>query len=452
MANKSMGKASKASDAPQVLLVDDDDGLRRLLSMRLESAGFTCVPVASGSEAQAAVAKAEPGVVVTDLRMDGMDGMELLTRLRSTHPSLPVILITAHGSIPEAVEATKHGAVDFLPKPLDHDLLIERVSETLGSRGRLSGATRETYGIVTQSADMLRLVEDAERIAQSDASVLVRGASGTGKELLAKAIHAASDRSRKPFVAINCGAIPSELLESELFGHRKGAFTGAARDHTGLFAAADGGTVFLDEIGDMPSELQVKLLRVLQEREIRPVGATASIPVDVRVVSATHQDLDEAINDGRFREDLLYRLNVVTLELPALNERVEDIPLLADHFLSSRSKQTKARVFAPDAMELLASANWPGNVRQLANVVERCAALAPGRVVDAGLVQRALGKQADTLTPLAEARDDFVRRYLIKLLKIAQGNVSQAARMAQRNRTEFYKLLSKHDLDPQDFK
>ena len=450
MASKAAKKKSDA--APQVLLVDDDDGLRRLLSMRLESAGFSCLPVASGAEAQSAVAKAEPGVVVTDLRMDGMDGMELLTRLRSTNPSLPVIMITAHGSIPEAVEATKHGAVDFLPKPLDHELLIERITDTLGARGRLGAGNRDTYGIVTQNEAMLRLIEDAERIAKSDASVLVRGASGTGKELLAKAIHAASDRSRKPFVAINCGAIPGELLESELFGHRKGAFTGAARDHTGLFASADGGTVFLDEIGDMPSELQVKLLRVLQEREIRPVGATASVPVDVRVVSATHQDLDAAIEDGRFREDLLYRLNVVTLELPTLNERVEDIPLLADHFLLARSKQSRARVFAPDAMELLASANWPGNVRQLANVVERCAALAPGRVVDAGLVQRALGKQADALAPLAEARDDFVRRYLIKLLKIAKGNVSQAARMAQRNRTEFYKLLAKHDLDPQDFK
>ena len=438
--------------APQVLLVDDDDGLRRLLSMRLESAGFSCKPVASGSEAQAAVSQAEPGVVVTDLRMDGMDGMELLTRLRSTHPSLPVIMITAHGSIPDAVEATKHGAVDFLPKPLDHEQLIERITDTLGARGRLRGGNRETYGIVTQSADMLRLVADAERIAKSDASVLIRGASGTGKELLAKAVHAASDRNRKPFVAINCGAIPADLLESELFGHRKGAFTGAARDHTGLFASADGGTVFLDEIGDMPSELQVKLLRVLQEREIRPVGATASIPVDVRMISATHQDLDAAIADGRFREDLLYRLNVVSLELPTLNERVEDIPLLADHFLLAQGGHSKARVFAPDAMELMVSADWPGNVRQLANVVERCAALAPGRVVDAALVQRALGKQADALPPLAEARDDFVRRYLIKLLKIAKGNVSQAARMAQRNRTEFYKLLSKHDLDPQDFK
>lgn len=447
MTNKS------ADNARRVLLVDDDDSLRRLLAMRLESAGFACDTVASGKEAEKAVAMAEPGVVVTDLRMDGMDGLELLTRLRRTNPSLPVIMITAHGSIPDAVEATQHGAVDFLPKPLDHDQLIERIRQALDDAGRLPGTQRgQTYGIVTQNADMLRLLEDTARIAKTEASVLIRGASGTGKELLARAVHQASHRARKPFVAINCGAIPGELLESELFGHKKGAFTGAARDHTGLFASADGGTVFLDEIGDMPLELQVKLLRVLQEREIRPVGASESIPVDVRVVSATHQDLDAAIADGRFREDLLYRLNVVALELPSLNERVEDIPLLADHFLASHSKHSRARVFAPDAMEVLASADWPGNVRQLANVVERCAALAPGRVVDLGLVQRALGKQSEGLVPLAEARDDFVRRYLIKLLKIAQGNVSQAARMAQRNRTEFYKLLSKHDLDPQDFK
>ena len=237
-----------------------------------------------------------------------------------------------------------------------------------------------------------------------------------------------------------------------MFGHSKGSFTGATRDHTGLFQSAEGGTVFLDEIGDMPMELQVKLLRVLQERQIRPVGSARSINVDVRVLSATHQDLSKAISEGRFREDLLYRLNVITLHLPPLDERREDIPLLADHLLVRLTRNTRRKVLAPEALEWLVGADWPGNIRQLSNVLERCVALAPGRIIDAELVRRALGQSAHRITPLAEARDEFVRDYLVKLLKIAGGNVSQAARMAERNRTEFYKLLARHDVDPGDFK
>ena len=299
---------------------------------------------------------------------------------------------------------------------------------------------------------MTQVLDDARRVAATDSSVLIQGASGTGKEVLAQAIHNASSRCKKPFIAINCGAIPADLLESELFGHTKGSFTGATRDHTGLFQSAEGGTVFLDEIGDMPMELQVKLLRVLQERQIRPVGSARSIDVDVRVLSATHQDLNQAIADGRFREDLLYRLNVVTLHLPPLDERREDIPLLADHLLVKLTRNTRRKVLAPEALEWLVGADWPGNIRQLSNVLERCVALAPGRVIDAELVRRALGQAAHRITPLAEARDEFVRDYLVKLLKIAGGNVSQAARMAERNRTEFYKLLARHDVDPGDFK
>ena len=437
--------------AATILLVDDDDGLRRLLSMRLGSAGFEVQQAESAEAALASVRRERPSIVVTDLKMDGMDGMGLLENLREHYPGLPVILLTAHGTIPDAVEATQSGAYDFLTKPVDHAELIERVRSAV-TQSAPDGDHDWAEEVITANPAMLQVLEDARRVAATDSSMLIQGASGTGKEVLAQAIHNASPRSKKPFIAINCGAIPADLLESELFGHSKGSFTGATRDHTGLFQSAEGGTVFLDEIGDMPMELQVKLLRVLQERQIRPVGSARSINVDVRVLSATHQDLSKAISEGRFREDLLYRLNVITLHLPPLDERREDIPLLADHLLVCLTRNTRRKVLAPEALEWLVGADWPGNIRQLSNVLERCVALAPGRIIDAELVRRALGQSAHRITPLAEARDEFVRDYLVKLLKIAGGNVSQAARMAERNRTEFYKLLARHDVDPGDFK
>jgi two-component system response regulator GlrR len=291
-------------------------------------------------------------------------------------------------------------------------------------------------------------------VADSDASVLIFGESGTGKELLARAIHEASPRSARPFVAVNCGAIPSDLLESELFGHARGAFTGAVQSHKGLFQAADGGTLFLDEIGDMPLPLQVKLLRVLQEGEVRPVGSTQPIPVDVRMISATHRDLDSQREQGLFREDLYYRLNVVSLNLPALADRREDIPLLAGHILQRLAERYRKPPLslAPDAMALLIAAPWPGNVRQLLNLLEQSVALATTPVIPATLVQAALKEDAAALIPFEEARKTFERDYLVRLLKITGGNVTQAAQLAKRNRTEFYKLLQRHRLEPGMFK
>ncbi|MBV8063372.1 MAG: sigma 54-interacting transcriptional regulator, partial [Nevskia sp.] len=278
-------------------------------------------------------------------------------------------------------------------------------------------------------------------------------ASGTGKELLARALHAGSPRVARPFVAINCAAVPAELLESELFGHRRGAFTGAHADHPGLFRAADGGTVFLDEIGDMPPELQVKLLRVLQEREVRPVGETRTVPVDVRVLSATHRDLDAAIAAGSFREDLYYRLNVVSLHLPTLEQRREDIPLLVTAQLAQLAAAgAPRRSYSAEAMALLVSAPWPGNIRQLFNVVERSVALAPSRCIGAAQLRRLLGDQPVALPSLDEARSDFTRGYLRQLLEMSGGNISRAARLAGRNRTDFYKLMSRHGIDPAEFK
>jgi two-component system response regulator GlrR len=298
------------------------------------------------------------------------------------------------------------------------------------------------------------LLRQAKRVADSDASVLIFGESGTGKELLARAIHRASPRRERAFVAVNCGAIPEPLLESELFGHTRGAFTGAVQAHKGLFQTADGGTVLLDEIGDMPLALQVKLLRVLQEGEVRPVGANEPIAVDVRVISATHRDLDAQKDTGQFREDLYYRLNVVSLKLPSLAERREDIPLLAAHFLRRLADRYKRPVpsLAPEAMALLVAAPWPGNIRQLLNLLEQAVALVPTTVIPASLVQNALREDASALVPFEEARKEFERDYLVRLLKITGGNVSQAAALAKRNRTEFYKLLQRHHLEPSMFK
>jgi two-component system, NtrC family, response regulator GlrR len=291
-------------------------------------------------------------------------------------------------------------------------------------------------------------------VAAGDASVLIRGESGTGKELLALAIHKASPRADKPFVAVNCGAIPEQLLESELFGHMKGSFTGAARDYKGLFQAAEGGTVFLDEIGDMPLPLQVKLLRVLQEREVRAIGSTQTIPVDIRVISATHRNLEEAIKAGAFREDLYYRLNVVTFSLPSLAERREDIPVLAMHFLKDLAGKYRKSLngFASEAMELLVKCPWPGNVRELYNVVEQAVALSTTPIITPVLVESAIRGQSEELSSFESARSEFERDYLARLLKITGGNVTQASRLAKRNRTEFYKLLQRHHLDPKLFK
>ena len=401
----------------------------------------------------------DPDLIITDLRMDGMDGMALFDAVRSKHPTLPVIILTAHGSIPEAVEATRNGVFSFLTKPFESKKLLDQVEQAL----RMShGASDEeppseeswSEEIVTRSAVMADVLSRAKMVAASDASVFIHGDSGTGKELLAQAIHKASLRRDAPFVAINCGAIPEPLLESELFGHRKGAFTGATADHKGLFQAADGGTLFLDEIGDMPIMLQVKLLRVLQDHEVRPVGATKGMPVDVRVISATHRDLKVAMEEGEFREDLYYRLNVVSLDLPPLSQRREDIPVLANHFLSKLASRYDRKLsgFAPDAMERLVAAPWPGNVRQLYNVVEQAVTLSTTPVIPGSLIQNALREEQGGIVPFADARHRFERDYLAKLLKTTGGNVSQAARLAKRNRTEFYKLLHRHELDPSLFK
>ena len=438
----------------KILLVDDDPGLLRLLSIRLRAEGYDVEAVESAHKALAMLNRFSPDLVITDLRMDKMDGIGLLKELQTRSPGLRVVIITAHGTIPDAVVATQSGAFGFLTKPIDKDELMVTVEKAMRVSGSAGVEEDWAVEIITRNQGMKEVLQQAKMVAATDARVLITGESGTGKELLAQAIHKASPRQNKPFVAINCSAMAENLLESELFGHEKGAFTGATRTHKGLFQSAEGGTLLLDEIGDMPMRLQVKLLRVLQENQVRPVGSTEALQVDVRVISATHRDLQELMREGRFREDLYYRLNVVNIKIPTLDERREDIPLLVANFLQLIAQEAgqERKVYAPEAVEMLVTAEWPGNIRQLYNIVRQNVALSRSPVISGELVQQSLGEHAGKLMSFSDARDEFTRNYLSQILQITMGNVSQAARLAKRNRTDFYKLLARHDLNPDQFK
>ncbi len=445
----------------KILLVDDDTSLLKLLSMRLKSSGYEIETAENAHQALARLAFFQPHLVITDLRMGDMNGLALFDRIHQQYPSLPVILLTAHGTIAGAVDATRKGVFSYLTKPFDSQQLLTEIQQALQQTHAYNSNEEDLRdhswrsGIITQSRIMEELLNQAQRLAKSDVSILIQGASGTGKELLAQAIHKSSVRNKHPFVAINCAAIPCNLFESELFGHKKGAFTGADKNHTGMFETANQGTLFLDEIGDMPLDFQAKLLRVLEQRTIRPVGSTQTVDVDVRIVSATHVNLEQAVENKSFREDLFYRLNIVILEIPALHERREDIALLARHFLQRILKKTThciARSFSPEALQQMMTAPWPGNIRQLLNVVEQVAVLSSTPVISEQLVTRALRGKTAAIPPLAKAQQEFEQDYLIRLMQITQGNVTRAAALAKRNRTEFYKLLNKHHLEAAAFR
>ncbi len=437
----------------KLLLVDDDTSLLKLLTIRLRHIGLQVEAAESATEALAMLPVFNPHVVITDLRMDEMSGMGLYEQIQKTRPTLPVIIMTAHGTIREAVKATSLGVFGFITKPINHLELNEQIQKALKLHASLfSSEPSEEWrkDIIGQSSLLEGLLKDVYHVSQSDISVYIQGDSGTGKELIAQALHKASPRKNKPFVAVNCSAIPEELLESELFGHKKGAFSGAIENRKGLFELANGGVLFLDEIGDMSPSFQVKLLRALQEEEIRPVGESQTRPIDVRIVSASHRDLKQMVEEKLFRLDLYYRLNIVTLKLPSLMERPEDIPLLVDHFIKQRSKRVKK--ISPEAMEILLGYEWPGNIRELKNVVDQACAFATTALIPASLIENALQKKNLSMSSFNEARKDFERDYLIRLLKLVGGNVSQAARIAKRNRTEFYRLLNRHMLKPVNFK
>ncbi len=438
----------------QILVVDDDTDILALLSNWLKKENFDVISCESGEEAISQVNIVQPNLVITDLYMGGMDGMQLLTEIHNDNPLLPVIIFSGQAKIPDAVRATHLGSAAFLTKPVQKEVLLEHVRKALRITAGDGFKNEINKKIIHRSKEISQLVELAQLVAENDVTVFISGATGTGKEVFAKVIHEASARRDKPFIAVNCGAIPEQLLESELFGHEKGAFTGANAKHEGLFQAASGGTIFLDEIGDMPLSLQVKLLRVLQDLQVRPVGSTRSYPIDVRIISATHQNLEEAVDKGTFREDLYYRLKVVPLEIPSLSERREDIPVLAEHFLALHAEQGKHKKkrFAPAAVEHMMDLPWPGNIRQLMNVIDLCVTLCKTATIPASLVKTALHDKAVPMQTLKEAKQAFERNYLISVLRITSGHVANAARIAGRNRTEFYKLLNQHNLEPAQFR
>jgi two-component system, NtrC family, response regulator GlrR len=434
----------------RILAVDDDPGLLRLLTIRLRAENYEVEAVENGVQALAATSRFRPDLVISDMRMDQMDGIELLKELQTRWPGLKVIMLTAHGTIPDAVQATQMGAFSFLTKPVEKQELLAQVEKALKISGFVDSSEEWRADIVTRSALMEEKLGQAHMVAGTDAHVLIAGESGTGKELLAHSMHQASPRRSKPFVVVNCAALAEDQLDVELFGRAESNGVKAAR---GQWQNADGGTLFLDEVGELSARLQQKLLRALQENMVRPVGSADGVPVNVRVISSTQHDLTRKMTAGEFREDLYYRLNVVHIELPPLSRRREDIPHLVAHFLAQLTRESGERkIYAPEAVELLATSDWPGNIRQLANVVRQTCAVAQTPIIPVELVEQALGSVHSKLPSFDEARDEFTRSYLSQILQITVGNVSQAARLAKRNRTDFYKLLGRHQLVPDDFK
>lgn len=438
----------------KVLIVDDDCDVLNLLESWLTKEKYDVKRASSGLEALNLVGIYVPDLVVTDLYMEGMDGMALLTELHNDNPLLPVIMLSGQAQIPDAIKAMHLGTSAFLTKPINQSEFLETVRKVSPNFENKTSFNEFTKNIVFQSKAMSDIIDMASLVADNDVSVFITGSTGSGKEVIAKAIHAASSRRDRRFIAINCGAIPEQLLESELFGHEKGAFTGANVKHEGLFQAANGGTIFLDEVGDMPLALQVKLLRVLQDFEVRPVGSTKTYPIDVRLISATHRNLEEAVEKGEFREDLYYRLKVIPLNIPNLAERQDDIPVLAEHFLTNFSKKhhQDKKKFSPDAIKYLISMPWPGNVRQLINVIDLCATLSKNKNIPLSLVKNAVHDDPVHIQTLKKAKQEFERGYLLSVLRITHGHVANAAKMAGRNRTEFYKLLNQYNIEPATFR
>ncbi len=448
----------------KILVIDDDRNLLKLLKMRLESANYEIATAMQGEEATAAVQSRDFDLSILDLHLGNQNGLSVMKELRRHLPQMPIIILTAHGTIESAVEAVQQGAFNYLTKPFRYQDLVVQIEKALEKR-RHTAETKKGKGlleerhdlanIVARSKKMLDVLETVSRIANTNSTVYIHGESGTGKELIAMAIHLASERRTKPFLALNCAAIPEALLESQLFGHEKGAFTGAIRSTRGVFTQAHQGTIFLDEIGDMPLGIQAKLLRVLQDRRFTPVGGETLREVDVRTIVATNKDLEEAVKQGLFREDLFYRIHVIPIHIPPLRERKEDIPLLVEHFRKRFNVKLKRAIkgLTPEAMQRLLLYEWPGNVRELENMIEFAMAMTGEDIITEEFILPArAAPHQESLPSLTEARSAFERSYLINLLQFCKGSVSEAAQLAGRHRTDFYSLLKKHAINHADFK
>ncbi|MHB8110938.1 MAG: sigma-54-dependent transcriptional regulator [Syntrophorhabdaceae bacterium] len=446
-----------------ILIVDDDRNLLALMKMMLQSADYDVVTASDGEGALSAIRDIVFDLSVIDLKLPRMDGIALMHEIHQINPEMPVIILTAHSSVKSAVEAIRKGAFNYIEKPFDPDALIAQIEKAIENRRlhyevkRLENILDERYtfsGIIAKSRKMKDVLSLVARVAPTDSTVYVHGESGTGKELVAKALHFASPRKDKTFTAINCAAIPEPLLESELFGYEKGAFTGATRSSKGFFANTDGGTLFLDEIGDMPLSLQAKLLRVLQEKQFYPLGSDRPSEVDIRLITATNKNLEEEVKSGSFREDLYYRIHVIPVYVPPLRERKEDIIPLAEHFLGKASeKMTKnVRGFTPMALQKLMLHDWPGNVRELENAIEYAIAIGRTEMISDECILPSKERSAASPKPYKEAKEDFEKEYLNWILQIARGNVSKAASLAGKYRADFYSLLKKYSLKPESFK
>jgi two-component system response regulator GlrR len=447
----------------KILVVDDDINILRVIKLRLEAEGYQ---VTTAGKAKVALELANEDVfdfALVDLKLNGTNGIQLMENLHQLNPEMPVIILTAYGTIESAVEAMRKGAYTYITKPFNYDELLIQTKNCLEKTKltkeikSLKKVVKNRFGfdsIIGRSQKMEEVLEQVTKAADSDSTIIIEGESGTGKELIAQTLHLASPRADKPFVAINCAAIPETLFESEMFGYEKGAFTGAVQNKEGLMFQAQGGTFFLDEISEMPLSMQVKLLRVMQEKEFFPVGGTKTIKMDIRFIASTNKNLKEEVKKGTFREDLFYRIHVIDIHLPPLRERQGDVPVLSHFFLDKLSKEMNKEItgFSAPALQKLMLHSWPGNVRELQNTVESAIAMATENIISEELILPALKTEVNNLKPLKDAKENFERNYLLQLIELTEGNMAQAARLAGKYRADLYELLKKYDLKPSNYR